>query len=152
MFNPNYYPTNPEKPYLYQHDPKWFTRILIESGYRLYQLTLTPKSEDDEPMRLRVWAKPVVSVLHWITRQDKETGEVVKTQPLLGYQPPDLSAIAEGTVTPLPLKGEEVTDSDFILHDTKDGAVGDATGVIVVGRTRTLPKKGGEDEFEEKAA
>lgn len=59
MFKPTF--TNP--PYIRNDDPKFLTRVLVESGYRLFQVEpLDENGEIIEGKSLRVWARSLDEV------------------------------------------------------------------------------------------
>lgn len=125
-----------DKPYMpaQDHDPAFFTAVLVNAGYRLYQLDVLGIG-GAIAKELRVWAKSEPEVTGWRTINLRVVGwdgiekyEVPETTHGL----PDLTEIAQGTVKALPMKGEAflVRGTDYILLDPDDG------GTIVQGYKR----------------
>lgn len=117
-----------------KHDPKAFTSILINSGYRAYSLTVPERPDFPEKVYI-VWAKPQTTVVGWQTRRtsprnwDKLETE---TQPQTETSLPDLSEFAEGDMLPLRMRGRVVQSTDVIMIAVEDG------GGIVTGYERTI--------------
>lgn len=100
-------------------DYKLFTSVLVNSGYRLYELVAGEKT-------FFVWAKPRQFREDWKLKQGRQVLEPVDVH--IEYEMPDLSALMSGEVWPA--RDREVRASDFIMLDEKDG------GKIVSGYDR----------------
>lgn len=136
MFQRNLPPPPPRKDEFVRDDDRpFFTRILINAGYRAYELTTTL---DDPTAGLKVytvWAKPKVVVTDWKRKSSKRrhwNDSDAEVQPETVAELPDLSAFADGQVIPLPMTGRVVKSMDVIMLDEADG------GGIVTGYDRTI--------------
>lgn len=113
-----------EWPYPYTEDLLFFTRVLINSGYRPYALRRADNGRTET-----VWAKASAEVLFWKTvpRRDfmgREMG--VPVSPVTQTSVPDLSGYAAGEVTAIPWHGMLVERDAIIYHGRQDS---DATRV-----------------------
>lgn len=100
--------------YIRNWNYSFLTAVLINSGYRLYNLA------GADGLDRIVWARPVFEIVDW-KRQKMHNGAVVETEPIFEERTPDLSGILVGEVTRLPMNGRLVGPYDTILHGEGEG-------------------------------
>lgn len=107
-------PSRVSPQYVRQDNLKWFTRVLLESGYRPYLF------RNADGVRRVVWATHKSRVVEWV-KKERAWG-LREDVPIIERDQPDVSRLGRGAVEgDVWMNGGEVAESDTILLDPADG-------------------------------